>query len=123
MLQSSLMLLPAHLEGVGDVAGVARAKAEIFSGLPQDGIASTQIVTMRFFTFWREIIGQSSIISLLVFTLMLMSALHLQRSSTNTDSSIYAPHKVNIDINLPLLGKHNVLNALRCCSNSACYRH
>src|SRR3990167_1013104 len=28
----------AHLEGVGDLAGVARAKAEIFSGLTNDGI-------------------------------------------------------------------------------------
>lgn len=29
----------AHLEGFGDLCGVARAKGEIFSGLPTDGIA------------------------------------------------------------------------------------
>lgn len=29
----------AHLEGLGDVAGVARAKAEIYSGLRADGVA------------------------------------------------------------------------------------
>ena len=29
----------AHLEGLGDVATVARAKGEIFEGLPADGIA------------------------------------------------------------------------------------
>ena len=30
---------PAHLEGFGSIEGVARAKAEIFAGLQDDGIA------------------------------------------------------------------------------------
>lgn len=30
---------PAHLEGFGSVAGVARAKGELFEGLPGDGVA------------------------------------------------------------------------------------
>ena len=30
----------AHLEGFGDLCGVARAKGEIFSGLPVTGVAS-----------------------------------------------------------------------------------
>ena len=30
---------PAHLEGFGDVAGVARAKGELFAALPADGVA------------------------------------------------------------------------------------
>jgi UDP-N-acetylmuramoyl-tripeptide--D-alanyl-D-alanine ligase len=30
---------PAHLEGLGDLAGVAREKASIFDGLPEDGVA------------------------------------------------------------------------------------
>ena len=52
----------AHLEGVGDIAGVARAKAEIFNGLPQDGVA----ILNRddpFFDYWREQIGERNLLS------------------------------------------------------------
>ena len=32
-------LAAAHLEGFGSLAGVAKAKGEIYTGLPDDGIA------------------------------------------------------------------------------------
>ncbi|MCH2058770.1 MAG: UDP-N-acetylmuramoyl-tripeptide--D-alanyl-D-alanine ligase [Thalassotalea sp.] len=32
-------IAPAHLEGFGDLCGVARAKGEIFEGIPQGGVA------------------------------------------------------------------------------------
>ena len=47
---------PAHLEGFGDVAGVARAKGELFEALPADG---TGVVNAddRFAGFWTEQLG------------------------------------------------------------------
>jgi len=51
-----------HIEGVGDIAGVAQAKAEIFSGLPAHGI----VILNRddtYFNYWLQRIGQRSYIS------------------------------------------------------------
>lgn len=96
---------PSHLEGVGDLSGVARAKAEIFQGLSPRGVA----VLNRddtFFSFWREQIGQRQLITFGfhedadVRALADKNMMHLQTSQGS------------ITINLPLLGKHNVMNAL-----------
>ena len=47
---------PAHLEGFGDVAGVARAKGELFEALPADGIGVVN-ADDRFAGFWAEQLG------------------------------------------------------------------
>jgi UDP-N-acetylmuramoyl-tripeptide--D-alanyl-D-alanine ligase len=99
----------AHLEGVGDVAGVARAKAEIFNGLTADGIA----VLNRddaFYDFWCQAVNGRQHLSFGLhpeadIRATVHDAQHAQEITLRTP-------KGNIDINLPLLGKHNVLNAL-----------
>jgi UDP-N-acetylmuramoyl-tripeptide--D-alanyl-D-alanine ligase len=99
----------AHLEGVGDVAGVARAKAEIFNGLPQQGTA----VLNRdddFYPYWLECIGHHANISFgfhpeADVTATLHPATGTQHLTLQTPSG-------DVDIHLPLLGKHNALNAL-----------
>ncbi|MBX3709588.1 MAG: UDP-N-acetylmuramoyl-tripeptide--D-alanyl-D-alanine ligase [Gammaproteobacteria bacterium] len=99
----------SHLEGLGDVAGVARAKAEIFSGLPQDGVA----VLNRddaFFPFWHELIGQHPYITFGFHPNAHVSAV-IHQSEQTQHITLRTPEG-NIDINLPLLGKHNVQNAL-----------
>ncbi|MFP4146883.1 MAG: UDP-N-acetylmuramoyl-tripeptide--D-alanyl-D-alanine ligase [Halorhodospira sp.] len=47
---------PAHLEGFGSLAGVARAKGELFEGLPDDGVAVIN-ADDEFAGFWRELAG------------------------------------------------------------------
>lgn len=99
----------AHLEGVGDVAGVARAKAEIFAGLPQDGTA----VLNRddaFFTFWREQIGAHRYLTFGFHPDADVSAT-LHETAHTQHLQLHTP-KGEVEINLPLLGKHNVLNTL-----------
>jgi len=99
----------AHLEGVGDVAGVARAKAEIFSGLPESGMA----VLNRddaFFPFWQGIIGHHSYLTFGFHPDADVNAV-LHEVTTSQQITIHTP-KGNINIILPLLGHHNVLNAL-----------
>lgn len=99
----------SHLEGLGDVAGVARAKAEIFSGLPQHGIAILNRDD-AFFPFWHELIGSHHFI-----TFGFHPDAHIQASIHQSAQSqaitLHTP-KGDIDVALPLLGKHNVLNAL-----------
>lgn len=99
----------SHLEGVGDVAGVARAKSEIFSGLAQNGTAILNRDD-AFFPFWREQIGQHAYLTF---------GLHpdaditvtLHETTKTQHLTLHTPNG-NIDVHLPLLGKHNVLNAL-----------
>ncbi|WP_172622804.1 UDP-N-acetylmuramoyl-tripeptide--D-alanyl-D-alanine ligase [Aquicella siphonis] len=99
----------SHLEGLGDVAGVARAKAEIFSGLPQNGIA----VLNRddaFFPFWHNLIDGRPYISFGFHPDAHVTAVIHQAEQTQ-DITIQTP-KGSVEVTLPLLGRHNVQNAL-----------
>jgi UDP-N-acetylmuramoyl-tripeptide--D-alanyl-D-alanine ligase len=98
-----------HLEGVGDVEGVARAKAEIFSGLASNGIA----VLNRddaFFTFWLESLGQRHYLTFGFHPDADISV--IPRGTTEAGHIAMRTPKGNLDINLPLLGHHNIQNAL-----------
>ncbi len=97
-----------HLEGLGDIAGVARAKGEIFGGLATDGIA----VLNRddaFFPYWHGIIGEKRFITF---------GYHPDadvRTDYNDEHkgplTVETPSGV-IMLTLPLIGKHNVTNSL-----------
>lgn len=99
----------SHLEGVGDVAGVARAKAEIFIGLHPDGIAILNRDD-AFYDYWCEQIGRHKALSFgfhpkADVRATLHEAMQTQRLTLHTPQG-------DIDVNLPLLGKHNVQNTL-----------
>ena len=99
----------AHLEGVGDVAGAARAKAEIFSGLSLKG---TCVLNRDdpFFSFWlASAKGRPCI------TFGIHEEAHVRaivHATTTIQKLTLQTTKGNIPINLPLLGKHNVQNML-----------
>lgn len=105
---------PAHLEGVGDLAGVAKAKAEIFIGLSQEGTAILNRDD-AFYAYWREQIGRHQFLSF---------GLHEDADVTLAAlNEISKPNQVyqriniktpigKLNVALPLIGKHNVLNAL-----------
>lgn len=99
----------AHLEGVGDIAGVARAKGEIFLGLPQDGIAILNRDD-AFYDYWKSILGNQRHLSFGFHDNADVRA-DIQESSTKQHMHIHAPQG-QIDVQLPLLGKHNAQNAL-----------
>lgn len=100
----------AHLEGVGDVAGVARAKAEIFTGLPDYGIAILN-KDDDFYDYWRNQIGNRKHISFGLTTNADVTATLLESSDPFQKMTVKTPAGM-IDINLPLLGRHNACNAL-----------
>ena len=99
----------AHLEGVGDVEGVARAKAEIFAGLQKDGTAILNRDD-AFYAYWLEQIGQHKSLSFGFSPEADVTA--LLHAATQTQNITLTTPKGSIDIHLPLLGKHNVLNTL-----------
>lgn len=106
---------PAHLEGFGSIQGVARAKSEIFSGLPQDG---TAIINGddEFAGLW---LAASDHVRQLVFGLGDGHDITARSISLEQDRVLL--HMLtpdgDCDVSLKLLGRHNVMNAL---AASAC---
>lgn len=99
----------AHLEGVGDVAGVAKAKAEIFGGLRDDGVAILNRDD-AFFDYWRNAIGNHKFMS---FGFHADADVRAEcHAETQTQHITLHTPSGDIEINLPLLGKHNVQNAM-----------
>lgn len=99
----------AHLEGVGDVQAVARAKGEIFSGLQPAGTAVIN-ADDEFADYWRSLVSDSRVISFGV-----NAAADVQGTSETSPrgsnvSIRTAAGTVDVMINVP--GRHNVLNAL-----------
>ena len=98
---------PAHLEGFGDVAGVARAKAEIWQGLSEQGVAVFN-ADDAYAELWRELAADDQ---QLCFGIDASQAdvratdIHGQRFTLQTPAG-------SANIALPLPGRHNILNAL-----------
>ena len=100
---------PAHLEGFGDLDGVARAKGEVFARLGSDGTAVIN-ADDRYASLWRALSGDCRILD---FGLAQDAAVTAdwQGDPTGSDVSLHTPAG-ELAIRLPLPGKHNVLNAL-----------
>lgn len=100
----------SHLEGVGNVHGVARAKAEIFLGLSKQGYAILNRDD-AFFTFWREAIGDHPYLTFGFHPDADIHATWQNNRSEKQQIHVRTPNG-QMDIEFPLLGKHNVLNSL-----------
>jgi UDP-N-acetylmuramoyl-tripeptide--D-alanyl-D-alanine ligase len=101
----------AHLQGLNDVAGVAKAKGEIFMGLPQNGIA---IVNQddKFFAYWAGLVSGHTYLTFgLENAADVTATFTVSENATYQSVTIKTP-KGNFDVELPLLGIHNVMNAL-----------
>ena len=109
---------PAHLEGFGSIDGVAKAKAEIFSGLQKDGVAIIN-ADDNYSGLWREKAAVNRQISFALHAEADVTAKEIELDSANNSSRfILNTSKCAETVNLPLLGEHNVANALAttaCC--------
>lgn len=97
-----------HIEGVGGtIAGVAKAKGEIFTGLHPQGIAILNRDD-AFYEYWRSLLGQRQVLS---FGFHPQAEITAKCATSSTSAQIKTPQG-SFTLNLPLLGKHNILNAL-----------
>ncbi len=95
-----------HLEGVGNILGVAKAKGEIFSGLTKEGIAVLNRDDAHF-DYWRELIGNQPYLSF-----GLTHTADISANYTENQPLIIQTPRGEISVKLPLIGKHNAANAL-----------
>ena len=101
--------LPAHLEGLGSVEGVARAKGEIFEGLADDGIAIIN-ADDEFAPLWKQLAAPHRVVTFgLQHAADVSADYHLK--ADGSELKLTTP-KGAIALNLPAPGLHNVRNAL-----------
>ncbi len=95
----------AHLEGFGDVKGVSRAKAEIFAGLADDGVAIINIDD-QYADYWLSCNENRSVIGF-----GFNDQADVKGEIDNDGLSIQIAGKKAV-IKLALQGQHNAMNAL-----------
>ena len=100
---------PAHLEGFGSIEGVAKAKGEIYAGLDASGTAIIN-ADDRYADYWRSLCRH---LKVMTFGLSTNADVHAdyQTGLTHTELDMMTPGG-RIQVKLPLLGVHNVMNAL-----------
>jgi UDP-N-acetylmuramoyl-tripeptide--D-alanyl-D-alanine ligase len=95
----------AHLEGLNDVAGVARAKGEIFLGLSSTGTAILNHDD-TYFDYWKTLVTKQKYLSF-----GLKPGADITATLSENQTIIHTPQG-DFEVTLPLLGTHNVMNAL-----------
>jgi UDP-N-acetylmuramoyl-tripeptide--D-alanyl-D-alanine ligase len=100
---------PAHLEGFGSIEGVAHAKGELISALPEDGVAVLN-ADDPFFGYWRDLAGDRRVVTFGLTHQADVSA--LWRDGTAVLELGIQTHQGSFEARVRLLGQHNVLNVL-----------
>ena len=96
----------AHLEGFGDLVGVAKAKGEIFNGLGTHGVAVIN-ADDTFAEFW-----QNSNKGREVFTFGIENESKISGQLLSDGGLMIKTGSDEVRANLKLLGRHNAMNAL-----------
>jgi len=106
----------AHLEGFGSLEGVARAKAEIVSGLAEDGVFVFN-ADDRWAGLWRELAAERATCTFGLQAEADVSSPELSIETHWNDVGFFSRFSVKtpigeVEIDLPLAGRHNRMNAL-----------
>jgi UDP-N-acetylmuramoyl-tripeptide--D-alanyl-D-alanine ligase len=101
----------AHLEGFGDLNGVACAKGEIFQGLGADGVAVIN-ADDHYASFWRQLAGSRRIITFGVNHPADVMAQNIQYNADGQPGFELSIAGQSVSVQLQLMGEHNVHNAL-----------
>ncbi|ERK12386.1 MAG: UDP-N-acetylmuramoyl-tripeptide--D-alanyl-D-alanine ligase [Pantoea sp.] len=105
-------LAAAHLEGFGSLAGVAKAKGEIFGGLPEHGTAIIN-ADSNDLANWQPLLAGKTLwrFSPQPQAEVEFGASDIQLRADATAFTLHTPHG-DIAVTLPLPGRHNIANAL-----------
>ena len=105
------MAAPVHLEGFVTIDGVAQAKGEIFQGLPENGMAVINQDDV-YADYWKNLVADKRVRT---FGLSANADFYTDDISIDEQSHpTFCLHTAEGEINLtlPLIGEHNVMNAL-----------
>ena len=102
-------MAPAHLEGFGDLDGVARAKGEILQGQVAPVFAVLN-ADDSYFSYWSSLLPDDRVISFGIEADASVFATDIQADGDEMTFSLHI-HQQEIPIRLPLAGLHNVKNA------------
>lgn len=109
-------IAPAHIEGFGSIDGVAKAKGEIYTALPKNGIAIVNDDD-TYHHFWDDTINQKRCFR---FSLRHKASCHASDIQWSAEGcaqfTLHLPEQVSIRVNLQLPGEHMVANALAAAS-------
>ena len=103
-----------HLEGFGDLAGVARAEGELFAALPADGVAVIN-ADDPFSGLWRSLAGVARVVGFGIDSPAEVRGSALQgriEAGAFVTQFVLALAGEQARVRLALAGRHNVLNAL-----------
>lgn len=104
----------AHLEGFGSLEGVARAKGEIYEGLSPEGIAIVNIDD-PFSPMWLENLNPNQVVTFgRSNQAMIRATKEVMHDNGEMSFTLNLPGNMSGKIYLPLLGSHQVSNALAC---------
>ncbi|WNC72966.1 UDP-N-acetylmuramoyl-tripeptide--D-alanyl-D-alanine ligase [Thalassotalea psychrophila] len=101
----------AHLEGFGDLCGVARAKGEIFEGLGEQGVALYNQDT-PYAHKWQWRLEGKNVRKFSCISPADAYCTDIRMNTKGCTSFTLNTHKGNIDIEVPVPGRHNVCNAV-----------
>ncbi len=108
-----------HLEGFGDVAGVAKGKGEIFQGLTAQGTAILN-ADDEYFSYWQSITQDKQQVS---FGLSDTADVRAENIVVDAQGQIgfdLITPKGEVAVQLSVIGEHNVMNALAAAAASLC---
>ncbi len=101
----------AHLEGFGDLQGVACAKGEIFQGLNANGVAVIN-VDDTYAAFWKRQVGDRRVITFGVKNNADVMAKNIQLNAQVQPTFQLVTPEGETQVTMQLIGEHNVMNAL-----------
>ena len=104
-------IAPAHLEGFGDLCGVARAKGEIFEGLSKDGVALYN-QDSRYADKWTWRLTDKNVRKFSCFNKSDCYSEEVVLDDNGCASFKLSTYKGSTYIELTIPGRHNVCNAV-----------
>lgn len=104
----------AHLQGFGSLDGVAQAKGEIYTALPDNGIAILNI-DEHYCEYWQKLIGNRQTLHFGLSQGAQVNASSIQLETFSTHFMLHIEEQTH-PVNLKLPGLHMLMNALAACS-------
>jgi UDP-N-acetylmuramoyl-tripeptide--D-alanyl-D-alanine ligase len=104
--------MPAHIEGFGDVDTIAQTKGEIFAGLSS---TATAVINFddQYYAQWCQQAASASLVSFSKSNAAAdFYATGIKQSTTGRCDFVLHSMQGGVPVSLPLLGEHNVANAV-----------